>query len=305
LLESNSDSLGVLRCAPRVEQARMLIGDRVLTAPIEPPAASLSRYELDAMLWDAAARVGVQQMTLSAVESISEDAGLVVRTSGGNFEARAVINAAGRWSNLSAQRHIRAKQKWIGLKAHFAETTSSRTCDLYFFSGGYCGVQPLAEGRLNACALVRATVAKELRAVFQQHPKLLERSSQWQQITETVSTSPVLFPDPQPVRDGVLNVGDAAGFIDPFAGDGISLALQSGKLAADCLYDYLGGRVTLEAASANYSRTYRRRFAAAFRNAARMRKLLQAPAPLRRLMLLPLSSHFVMRKLVRSTRAKV
>ena len=39
----------------------------------------------------------------------------------------------------------------------------------------------------------------------------------------------------------MLMAGDAAGFVDPFVGDGISLALRSGALAASCLRSVLCG----------------------------------------------------------------
>ena len=48
--------------------------------------------------------------------------------------------------------------------------------------------------------------------------------------------------------------GDAAGFIDPFAGDGISLALQSGTLAAQSIIPFLRGAGSLEQAHAQYKR---------------------------------------------------
>ena len=34
-------------------------------------------------------------------------------------------------------------EKWLGVKAHFAEPPSEPSVDLYFFEGGYCGVQPV------------------------------------------------------------------------------------------------------------------------------------------------------------------
>ena len=47
--------------------------------------------------------------------------------------------------------------KWLGLKGHFAESSAPASVDLYFFDGGYCGVQPVdisdgveRVGRVNA-----------------------------------------------------------------------------------------------------------------------------------------------------------
>ena len=59
-----------------------------------------------------------------------------------------------------------------------------------------------------------------------------------------MSTSPLIFRQPQPERDGMLMVGDAAGFVDPFVGDGISLALRGGALAAHCLGSFFSGKAS-------------------------------------------------------------
>ncbi len=95
-------------------------------------------------------------------------------------------------------------EKWIGLKAHFAEPPSDPSVDLYFFEGGYCGVQPVDSdgqvrpGRVNACAMVRADVASTLPEVFARHPALRERSRNWTPLSDPVSTSPLIFREPQP-----------------------------------------------------------------------------------------------------------
>ncbi len=114
--------------------------------------------------------------------------------------------------------------------------------DLYFFAGGYCGVQPLEDGQVNACAMVQAAAANSMEQVLALHPRLAERSRAWQQVSETVATSPLVFAPPQAEEGGVLFAGDAAGFIDPFVGDGISLALRSGAMAAEALAEVWEGK---------------------------------------------------------------
>jgi flavin-dependent dehydrogenase len=45
--------------------------------------------------------------------------------------------------------------------------------------------------------------------------------------------------------NGLLAIGDAASFIDPFTGSGMLMALESGELAADAITDYLDERPNL------------------------------------------------------------
>src|SRR5207253_6965760 len=60
---------------------------------------------------------------------------------------------------------------------------------------------------------------------------------------------------------GVLFVGDAAGFYDPFTGEGIFTALRSAELAADTLATALRADDVSAAALAAYGRARRAAFA--------------------------------------------
>src|SRR5512146_2260235 len=271
----------LLQQAPRLPAARVFLDGRQLHAPIHPPAASIPRFQLDLALWQA------------------------TETAGGSFETRSVINASGRWSSLSPRPSTTAGQKWLGIKAHFHEARPPCSVDLYFFAGGYCGVQPVAAGVINVSAMVRTDAATTLEAVFAHHPQLQARSLTWQPATEPVTTSPLLFRRPDPLRENVLLAGDAAGFVDPFVGDGIALALRSGALAAPCLLPFLRGESSLPAAARAYGETYRKNFLPVFRNAARFRRLLSLPARLRAPFVHLLEHTGLPRFVVRSTRGAV
>jgi flavin-dependent dehydrogenase len=281
----------LLRQAIRIPEARLFFDGRSLAAPVDPPAASIARFDLDFALWQAAEQCGVITRTETAVEHIVRDDSFHLTTNAGEFRARAVINATGRWSNLRRQNAEEANstKKWLGLKAHFSEPAPNPSVDLYFFEGGYCGVQPVtvaddasSTGRINACAMVRSDVARSLKDVFAQQPQLAERALHWQPLTEVVSTSPLIFRDPEPVDNDVLLAGDAAGFVDPFVGDGISLALRSGALAVECLAPFLNSHGSLAEAASQYQRQYRERLLPVFRNSSKLRRLLGLPRPVRR-----------------------
>lgn len=264
----------------RISHGRLFLDGCILPALIHPPAASMARFDLDGALYESALAVGVEARIQATVRAISGRGPFQVYSSAGQFEASTVINASGRWSNLTATAIARA-EKWLGIKAHFAEVCPANSVDLYFFEGGYCGVQPvnlkgdLCPGRVNATAMVRADVARSLPEIFALHPALAERTREWRPLSDPVTTSPLIFRRPQPVRDGVLHAGDAAAFVDPFVGDGISLALRSGALAAECLKS--GGSVTK-----GYTEKYRQRFGPVFRASSQLRRLLRLPRQVRK-----------------------
>jgi flavin-dependent dehydrogenase len=302
---------GLLEDAIGIPSARIFLDDRVLEAPMERTARSIARLDLDAALWRSAERAGVEAKQQASAHSILGSGPFVVRTSAGDFEARGVVDASGRWSSLKpAGSNARTRQeKWIGVKAHFSESSASQSVDLYFFDGGYCGVSPVrlrgqGEGRrINVCAMVRADVASRLEDVFELHPALSRRAHQWQQCMPPISVAPLVLAKPETARNGVLLVGDAAGFVDPFVGDGISLALHSGALAARCLGPFFQEEIALPEAIDRYRRQYRRSLARVFRSSAKLRRMLRIPRLARKpLLVLLQSSPALARYLVRTTR---
>jgi flavin-dependent dehydrogenase len=130
--------------------------------------------------------------------------------------------------------------------------------------------------------MVRADVAISLAEVFTKHPALQERTRNWRGLSDPVSTSPLIFRKPQPVLDGILMAGDAAAFVDPFVGDGISLALRSGGLAAECLVSFLKGSSSLKNTTQTYEQAYEQKFGPIFRTSSRIRQMLTLPKSIRK-----------------------
>ena len=298
--------------APRIAQARIFSDGAEIPAEIDPAAASIARHDLDFALWRSALQAGVDAREQCKVQSVERTAqGFKVSTATESFQGRSLVNATGRWSFLTSApiRTRSARHRWVGLKAHFREPDAPGSVDLYFFPGGYCGVQPVTAPQngsgaiINACAMVRADVATNLSQVFAAHPALHARSSAWEPAMPQVSTSPLVFHEPEPVQDGMLQAGDSATFVDPFIGDGISLALQSGNLAARCLRPFFQDECSLQQASANYARLYRQQLAPVFRASSKLRNFMKLPAFVRRpVMSLLERTPAITRSLVRMTR---
>jgi flavin-dependent dehydrogenase len=271
--------------APRIPKGRVFLDGAEIHTQINPPAASITRFAMDAALWRACIEHQVEVREGCTAQSIEGAGRFTVKTQSETFEAKALVNASGRWSNLTTPR-APAEERWIGIKAHFAEPCPPASVDLYFFDTGYCGVQPIAHengsGAVNACAMVSARGATTMQDVLGLHPALRERSQHWQPLMQPVTTSPLIFHKPEPVKRRILQVGDAATFVDPFVGDGISLAIRGGVLAAECLTPFLFGNWQLDEAVAEYNLRYQRRLARVFRASSMLRRLLACPLILRR-----------------------
>jgi len=297
LLESSP-----FRDKPEITSSRVFSGRKSVTLPISPSARSIPRYDLDLALLEAARTSGVHAEEGVTVREVNYADTFRVETQSASFTARAVVNATGRWSQLT--QHSPQGDKWIGVKAHFHEDSPPPSVDLYFFDGGYCGVQPVGPNAVNACAMVRSDAAHSLDEVFARQSYLCSRSRNWQPLFPAVTTSPLYFRKPQTESRGMLLAGDSASFIDPFAGDGISLAMHSGTLAAQSLLRFLSGNASLADAHDAYRKSYMERFAPVFRNAARVRMALSAPTLIRSMLLGLAATQPISRIIVKGTRIR-
>ena len=281
----------ILANAPRIRTSTLHADGHAVSMPLAEPAYSIPRIQLDDCLWREAHSRGVLCHVLEA-KSVHNSGDLFeIVTSGPKFRARVVINASGRWSRITQSATV--AEPWIGLKAHFAGETDD-VVDLYFMNHGYCGVQAVSPAVLNACALMKQGTAKQLEDVFQADASLLARSRGWKQITETFATAPVYLGLRSPLHEGVLQVGDAAGFVDPFVGDGISLSLRSGVLA---------GRSVLSCTPDEYAQMYLRAFSGIFRSTRQIRSLLSGAGVFRPWLLQAVRLPGIARRVFTSTRA--
>ena len=281
----------LLQNAPRIHFSRLHSNGHEVSMPLTDSAYSIPRIALDDCLWKQAIARGIDCQLTEAKSISRHESEFQIATSAATIRARAVVNASGRWSRI--MQNDATCVPWIGLKAHFSGVTDDAV-DLYFMNDGYCGVQAVAPGVVNACALVKQGTAKTLTEVFQRDPALRTRSSIWTQITETFATAPVFLGLRSPTRDGVLYVGDAAGFVDPFVGDGISLALRTGVLA---------GRMVLDRLTEEYDRLYRQAFGSVFRASEFVRTALAASHNLRPWLIQAVRVPIVARRIFDATRA--
>src|SRR5260370_15234681 len=155
--------------APRIARGRFFADGAELKAEISPSAASITRFDMDSALWDSCIQSGVETRAECTVEAVESTDPFKATTQDECFHGKAVINATGRWSNLTspAARAGVNKERWVGVKAHFREASAPASVDLYFFDGGDCRGQPVRVawhnclcGRLNACAIGPSDLAQ-------------------------------------------------------------------------------------------------------------------------------------------------
>jgi flavin-dependent dehydrogenase len=113
----------------------------------------------------------------------------------------------------------------------------------------------------------------------QQLPHLARRLAGAGRVSPVRALGPLAHRVHPPRAGGVLLVGDAAGFYDPFTGEGVFTALRSAELAAETIVRALRAGDVSAPALAAYERARRE----AFRGKERVTRALQALIGRRRL----------------------
>ncbi|MCM0031847.1 NAD(P)/FAD-dependent oxidoreductase [Sandarakinorhabdus limnophila] len=216
-------------------------GHRQAAAALPFPALSLSRRVLDEAMLDRAAAAGVAVQRGVSVRGLADD---VAQTTTGDIAAPALLLATGKHDVRGLPRPDGPDE--IGFKMYFRDPALSRrlagTVAVTFFDGGYAGLQPVEGGRLNLCLLVNGVHYRELG----NWPALLARLTREPALAALGDAEPLL-PRPLaisrvpyghlagPTTDGLWRLGDQAAVIPSFCGDGMAIALESGRLAATML----------------------------------------------------------------------
>jgi flavin-dependent dehydrogenase len=104
---------------------------------------------------------------------------------------------------------------------------------------------------------------------------------------------------------GLLSIGDAASFIDPFTGSGMLMALESGELAAGVIGDHLeasGSGTGLLELEARYRAAYQARFNSRLRICSLLRRAAFVPGLAQMAIRVFGTSDHLRRRLSRATR---
>ncbi len=263
-------------------------------------ALGLSRAEMDERLLRRAGDAGVHVLEDAQVTNLLFDdaavKGVVVKQGGreSSYYARLTLDATGRTRALARRAEPKKEEKvhrapLVAFKAHLADThVSAGACEIYFYRGGYGGLSSVEGGLSNLCFIA---AARDVRACGADAERVMrEVVCQNRRAAETLRNAEARTPwlavtlekfgrhKLSPAK-GLLTVGDAASFIDPFTGSGMLMALESGELAGHIIADHLRGPATnnLGELSANYEAAYKRRFDSRLRVCSMMRRAAFTP----------------------------
>lgn len=236
------------------------------------PAWGVDRHTFDARLARHAAACGGEVRERTRLARLVIEGGRVRgarlrdQATGAETEVRAgwTIGADGSRSTVSrllgVERPVRYPRR-LGLIAHYAGISElADHGEMHVGGAGYVGLAPTPGGELNvgmALPLDGRGTSAEARfdAAIAALPAVARRLSGSRRLTPIRGAAPIGHRVSRSAGPGWLLIGDAAGFVDPFTGEGIYRALRSARAAADAIRS--GGDV-----AAAYRGERRRAFAA-------------------------------------------
>ena len=267
-------------------------------------ALGLSRAEMDERLLRRAVEVGVDVREEASVVDLLVQNGLIngvkLKHSGAEqaMTASITIDATGRTRALTrmVERTRNTKPRLqqrplVAFKAHLRNTrVASGACEIYFYRGGYGGLSTIENGLSNLCFIANARDARAhnsdatrlMREVVCENRRAADTLHDAELASDWLAVSLESFGRHSPAPAvGLLTIGDAASFIDPFTGSGMLMALESGELAASAIAPQLkqlaADATASEMVSENYSKLYQARFNSRLRLCSMIRRAAFVP----------------------------
>ncbi|HEU4783826.1 MAG TPA: NAD(P)/FAD-dependent oxidoreductase, partial [Ktedonobacterales bacterium] len=250
----------------------------------------VARLRLDAALLDAAKRAGAEAREGWRLATLvrEEDCWRLRSVTGEELHARLLIAADGVHSTVAQRlkRHQTGTLRKVALVAHIRGITGLDDYgEMHVANRRYVGLAPLEAPEVGTLCNVAMVVdeARErdklagrpqpfLLEALHTFPRLRGRLDALEVVRKTIAISRIHVVARRIVGDGLLLVGDAAGYYDPFTGEGIYGALASAKLAAGVAGRALAAGTVEQAALAEYQQ----RHAALFRGKGTVEAIIQS-----------------------------
>lgn len=287
-------------------------------------AIGLSRATMDFILLERAREVGAEiREGFQVLPKLHREAGLSFiegKTDGSTVEklaASLVIDASGRNGVFSNQLRQEASRfqgsRLFGCKVHLRGVEGlDELGELFFFRDGYGGLSEIENDRVNLCFLTTEATLKAAKGdrqrlldlTLRSNPAALRRLQSATFDGEWLGTGPVIYGHRR-TMPGVLTIGDAAAFIDPFTGSGMLLALTGGELAATVVNQAFAENTReVEMIAGRYEQLHRAQFGWRYRATSLLRSLAFKPAARNALVTLLSRNQSLMKLAALSTRQR-
>lgn len=264
------ERLGVLPLVPRPERAPLREirwiepegGAARLRLP-PPGGIGVRRVALSAALLARARAAGVEVVTEADVTLHRREPGAIRAVAADrSFPARVLVAADGLGSPTRRREGLDVPappRPRFGIRRHYAVPPWAEAVEVHFGPGAEAYVTPAGEGRVGVAILFERTDAVSFERLLARFPALERRVAPAPHDSAVRGAGPFDRRARARVRERLVLLGDAAGYVDAVTGDGLALALGCAEDLAAILPDALARGATADALRP-YEAAWRRRF---------------------------------------------
>ncbi|MEM9984280.1 MAG: NAD(P)/FAD-dependent oxidoreductase [Bacteroidota bacterium] len=232
----------------------------------------ISRFAFDFHLYQVALKRGVQFHLNETVREIRRRGDLFEVTNGKSIRtSRGVISAHGKRSTLDRfwqRKFFFNRSPYLGVKFHAEWNMPDDEVILHNFQAGYCGVSKIENDLVNICYLSTRDHLRKYGSIERMEQMVLHRNPHLKAVLQAavrvwdkpLVINEISFAAKQPVLDGVLMAGDAAGLITPLCGNGMAMAIQGGNMAAKHMISFIQGDCTRRQMEQSYAHLWKQLF---------------------------------------------
>lgn len=265
---------------PLQEMNLPLIDTLVLTAPdgtmfttkLPQGGFGISRYQLDLLLAGIAKQKGVTLLEETRVDEVSFDDNFHLHFHSKKITARACCAAYGKRSNLDIKwkrNFLEGSDKrldnYVAVKYHIRTDWQKNVIGLHNFKNGYCGISKIEDDNYCLCYMMKAenlkaygnNIKQAEENILYKNPHLKKIFSECDICSEfPVTISQINFNYKTQTENHMLMIGDAAGMITPLCGNGMSIALHTGKIAAVLMTGFLAEKISRQQMETLYKKEW-------------------------------------------------
>ncbi|HSD49842.1 MAG TPA: NAD(P)/FAD-dependent oxidoreductase, partial [Candidatus Methylomirabilis sp.] len=208
---------------------RELLDPILLDVAIKSDAEFLPHFQVSDLVWDGGRAVGIRGRHRGQPRML---------------RARLVIGADGRNSVVARRLGTVIRHRWLDKLALVGYITGARRADdlgqIFLGRDRYCILNPISPDLTNVGLVInrreftpRTDATRYLMQTVTTFADLGDRLALARPICPARCLGPLAYHALRLTAPGALLIGDAAGFLDPFTGEGIYAALRSAELAAE------------------------------------------------------------------------
>lgn len=242
---------------------------------LESGGSGLSHYTFEKWLSDFCTNSGVQIFEKNTVQKMEYKNDLFYFTVNNRpWSSQLAFAAYGRHSNLQPVNRSHSHTHFVGIKYYADADLPDGRLEMHLFPKGYCGIMKTDNGYYNICYLIEASSLKKVngnialaeKQYLFSNPLLKERLQSARKIHETPLVASQVYTGFRKTSDmGILLIGDCAGMVAPLCGNGMSMAIHSGKIASELGDLYLKKIISLSSLCRQYDKLWHKEFSTRMR----------------------------------------